>query len=245
VVVTNRIRAVVFDYGHTLARYDLGTWDSRLRQGLERVHTALAEVEDLPPLEEFTAAAIEQIRGPNKDTAVYPLERRLHDLMERLGLDSEILVGRLSEILLSPVLEIGKPDRDAHEVLQTLKERGMQLGLISNCPWCSPSRIWREEIRSFGLDRYLDSMIFCTEFGVRKPDPRIFQASLDELGVAAEAAMFVGDDQRWDVEGGNLAGMTTVWYNVRHEDPDPDLAPPDYTIYELRHLLDLPPLRRS
>ena len=49
-----RVEAVVFDYGHTLARYELGTWDSRLRQGLERVHTAFAEIDGLPPLDEFT-----------------------------------------------------------------------------------------------------------------------------------------------------------------------------------------------
>ena len=243
--MSTRAEAVLFDYGHTLARYELGDWDSRLRQGLGRIHAELARMGALPPLDEFTEVGVEEIKGRAKDTAVYPLEDRLRDLMRRLGLQSSIPMLDLAGILMSPVLEIGVPDPDAHVVLTTLKDRGLRLGLVSNCPWCSPSSLWREEMHSFGFDAYLDCIQFCTEVGVRKPDPRAFRMCLDQLGTAPERAVYVGDYQPWDVVGAKEAGLVAVWRNVRNEELDPDLAAPDYTIHRLLELLDLPPLRPS
>jgi HAD superfamily hydrolase (TIGR01509 family) len=236
------IEAVIFDYGHTLARYEIGTWEDRLRQGLERVHAALAAKESVPPLEEYLEVALSEINVPRRDHSVYPLATRFERINARLGLDSAISVGEMELILMSPVLEIGEVDQDAHHVLQTLRERGYKLGLISNCPYGSCSAMWREEMHGFGLDEYLDSVIFCDEVGVRKPDPAIFELSLQQLGVKAANAMYVGDYQPWDIEGGHGAGLATVWINIRHEDLDPALAAPDYTITRLSELLDLPPL---
>ena len=46
--------------------------------------------------------------------------------------------------------------------------------------------------------------------GVRKPDPLIFWLTLDELGVAPEHAVHVGDDPVLDVQGAKDAGMRAI-----------------------------------
>ena len=239
-----RIEAVIFDYGHTLARYDIGTWEDRLRQGLERVHAAIAaKVDDMPPLDEYIEVAMSEINIPRLDNSVLPLATRFARINERLGLDDAIPTEEQELILMSPVLEIARPDEDAVLVLSTLRARGFKLGLISNCPYGSCSSMWRKEMEGFGFDRYLDSILFCDEIGVRKPDPAIFQVSLERLGVAAANAIYVGDYQPWDIEGGHRAGLATVWINIRNEEVDPNLAAPDYTITRLSELLDLPVLQ--
>ena len=45
-----------------------------------------------------------------------------------------------------------------------------------------------------------------------KPSPKIFQLALDQLEVAAERAMFVGDRVDNDVIGASRLGMKTVLF---------------------------------
>ncbi|MEQ1787487.1 MAG: HAD family hydrolase [Acidimicrobiales bacterium] len=50
--------------------------------------------------------------------------------------------------------------------------------------------------------------------GVGKPDRRMFQATIDALGLAPERILHVGDSVHYDVDGGAAAGVLTV-----HMDP--------------------------
>lgn len=72
-----------------------------------------------------------------------------------------------------------------------------------------------------------------------KPNPAFFHALLQHLGVPAGQAVYVGDRQYEDVQGGCAAGMTTVWINRAGIEPDPALNPPDY---QIKNLLELPAL---
>ena len=46
--------------------------------------------------------------------------------------------------------------------------------------------------------------------GFEKPDPRIFQAALEPLGIAPEGVLYVGDIYEVDVVGARRAGMDVV-----------------------------------
>ena len=72
-----------------------------------------------------------------------------------------------------------------------------------------------------------------------KPNPAFFQALLQHLGVPARQAVYVGDRQYEDVQGGGTAGMTTVWINRAGLPIDPALRRPDHAI---KSLLELPAL---
>jgi putative hydrolase of the HAD superfamily len=50
--------------------------------------------------------------------------------------------------------------------------------------------------------------------GVEKPDPRIFEIALAELGIGPEQAVYVGDTCFFDVAGARAAGLVPV-----HVDP--------------------------
>jgi FMN phosphatase YigB (HAD superfamily) len=47
--------------------------------------------------------------------------------------------------------------------------------------------------------------------GCLKPDPRIFQSALDELGLTPAAAVFVGDSLPRDMAGARAIGMRHIW----------------------------------
>lgn len=56
-----------------------------------------------------------------------------------------------------------------------------------------------------------DSVILSGELGIQKPDPRIFQASLSQLGVEADEAIFI-DDREFYLEGAKKVGLSTIQY---------------------------------
>lgn len=64
-----------------------------------------------------------------------------------------------------------------------------------------------------GIGRYFRASISASEFGVAKPDPRIFHAAARHLSVEPAEVLHVGDDATLDAQGALGAGMQTVWIN--------------------------------
>jgi HAD superfamily hydrolase (TIGR01549 family) len=89
---------------------------------------------------------------------------------------------------------------DVLPVLADLRERGLKLGLVSNTGRDVDEFLAHHSLQ---IDVALSSRIH----GKVKPHPTIFQAVLDRLGVAAEAAAMVGDSPEDDLEGARGLGM--------------------------------------
>ena len=70
-----------------------------------------------------------------------------------------------------------------------------------------------------------------------KPDRRLFDAVVNQLGVHPSECAYVGDRQFEDVMGSRSVGMTAIWINRAGSPADPDLPTPDA---EIRDLLELP-----
>ncbi len=64
-----------------------------------------------------------------------------------------------------------------------------------------------------GLGPFFVDSVSASEFGVAKPDPRIFHAAAGLAGVSSAEVLHVGDDAALDVIGALGAGMQTVWVN--------------------------------
>ncbi len=90
-------------------------------------------------------------------------------------------------------------------VLRELTSAGLRLGLISNSHRCLDSFQSHFELREF-----VSAAVSSANHGFMKPHPSIFQAALDQLGVAAADAVMVGDNVSQDVEGALRAGMRAV-----------------------------------
>jgi FMN hydrolase / 5-amino-6-(5-phospho-D-ribitylamino)uracil phosphatase len=74
------------------------------------------------------------------------------------------------------------------------------------------------DVHLVGIGEHFQAAFSAQEFGVGKPDPRIFHAAAAAAGVQAHEVLHVGDDAEMDVLGGLNAGMQTVWVNrVRRE----------------------------
>jgi putative hydrolase of the HAD superfamily len=102
-----------------------------------------------------------------------------------------------------------------HALLESLRARGLKLGLVSNA--FDPGWLLHRDLEQMGLAQRLDFSVFSSEVGTRKPHPAIFERALEALGVEPENALFVGDRLYEDIRGAGELGMTTVqalWFRV-------------------------------
>ena len=89
------------------------------------------------------------------------------------------------------------------EVLEYFKNKGFKIGVISDT---SPSLQY--SLEQLGVAKYFDCFIASSLVGVGKPNPRIFNAALDSVGVKAEESLYV-DDYKPEADGARKQGFTS------------------------------------
>ncbi len=97
----------------------------------------------------------------------------------------------------------------------------------------------RGELHKVGLLGYFEPLIVSGDHGFRKPDQRLFHLALDGVGVAAEHALYVGNDMYHDIFGARRAGMKTVLFDSDQGAKEYRDCVPDYTITDIRDLLTI------
>ena len=117
------------------------------------------------------------------------------------------------------------------ETLAALHGR-YRLGLVS-VTGVSAGRLMRGILEKQGVLAYFEALAFSDEVGYVKPDPRLFMAALEALGVEPGKAVHVGDSVKSDVLGAKYAGMKTVWLKTRDQAM---VAEPDRIITSLTQL---------
>lgn len=100
-------------------------------------------------------------------------------------------------------------------VLNTLRRRGLRVGLISNL--ASP---YRQVCTNLGLDQWIDASVFSCDLGIVKPQPAIYQHALQELGVAADQTLMVGNGLKSDVQGPSACGIRALLLDRRNQSRD-------------------------
>jgi putative hydrolase of the HAD superfamily len=97
------------------------------------------------------------------------------------------------------------------ETLTTLKTRGFKLGIVTN----GHSFQQQTKIDVLGIRGLFDTILVSAEVNIRKPNPKIYQLTLQNLQLEAKDVLMVGDHVFNDVLGARGAGLTGVW--LRHE----------------------------
>lgn len=193
------MRAVLFDAGNTLVFLDY----ARLAEGVGGALGVPLSADGLSTHAAAATQAMELATGTDQDRATAYLET--------LFLLGGVPAARLGEVRNC----LGRMHQERHlwcavaersaESLARLRAAGLRLGVVSN----SDGRV-EEALEAAGLRHYFDVVIDSAVVGVEKPDPRIFQAALDRLGVVPEEALYVGDLYQVDVVGARAAGMEAV-----------------------------------
>lgn len=95
------------------------------------------------------------------------------------------------------------------------------------------------DLERIGLRAHFDHHISARDTGTPKPDPRIFLAAAERLGMTPAQILHVGDDPELDVVGAREAGLRTAWINrAGHPWPGALGRPPDLDLRDLGALAD-------
>ena len=128
---------------------------------------------------------------------------------------------------------------EVNSVLTSLGTR-YEIALITNTQGQKATGTHRISIYP-ELEKFFKVIIVAGEGGVPpKPAPEPFRLCLDQLGISAAEAVYIGDDWRIDVCGARDAGMHAVWlkhHTVQRNWPEADGSVP--VITSLEELLDL------
>jgi putative hydrolase of the HAD superfamily len=187
---------------------------------------------------EWVATAIDRQTG-----AWTSLDHGVRTICATLGLDEpdEELLAQALAPRAEMYARMFHPRPGAIETLRILKERGYPVALVSMCASDIPE-IWRAS----PLAAFVDIEIFSSETGLRKPDPAIYLAACDGLGVRPDVCLYCGDGAYGELSGAEAVGMTA--YLIRDPDLPPEEAlrpePEDWggpAVDDLRELLPLLP----
>lgn len=105
------------------------------------------------------------------------------------------------------------PYAGAIETLAAFRARGVRMALITN----GEARNQRRSVVQHQLEQYFDCIVIEGEFGVGKPDERVFRHALSAVACAAEDAWMVGDSLEADIATAHRLGMHTVWVDEAGE----------------------------
>jgi putative hydrolase of the HAD superfamily len=136
------------------------------------------------------------------------------------------------------------PREDVRDTVIELSRRGYLLGIIANT--ITETEI-PDYLESEGLTGYFKTVILSSKVGIRKPNPEIYWEAARRIGIEPAKCVYVGDNPVRDVEGTRKAGygMFILFYEpaTQAKEPPTQDAKPDYTIREMKELLDIFPAR--
>ncbi len=173
---------------------------------------------------------------------------QVHHFLEALGSEpfDEPAMNALEQAYATVAVDIlPEVNPGAAELIPDLKRRGYLLGLVSNTGR-TPGYALRMILERLGLLQFFDATVFSNEHGECKPQPSIFNALRQSLGVEFDEMLFVGDNLYADVYGAQKCGMkgvhfvpsqrgTAVAPPVDHD----HVIKPAGTIHDLRELVPL------
>lgn len=167
---------------------------------------------DLPDIEKAFQAGHEFFEGQWDHRRACTMQEHVRVLASSLQLDLpdddlESITDYFETVLLEhpPVLI-----ENAAESIQFAASRA-KIGLICDTGY-TPGRTLRKILERHDLRRYFHAFSFSNETGVLKPNPVSFKTILDEVGVAPEDSVHIGDLEDSDIAGAKRVGMRAIKY---------------------------------
>lgn len=232
------VDAVLFDYGRTLVTFSYPR--GRLLEVIERFRpeieaaTGVAAPDAEKIMEDVLLPLEAVIENPDEEEVRYLDIYR--DAWMRAGMN-------LPPDLLYDILdaeqqvwdEVAQVDPEAPRVLEWLRRRGIKRALCSNAPF--PPEMMERQVERNGIAALVDAVVFSSRVERRKPAPEVYRTTLEELGVAADHALFVGDRAREDYDGPVAVGMRAVICTAHAAEPPRDGIPTIASLAELPGVL--------
>ena len=160
-------------------------------------------------------------------------DKRSRLFLQLLGIDEKYTT-RITELYVRDYPTVKAHVDGAIPVVRELS-RKFKLGVVSN----GFTDVQYRKLEAMGLRDLFSCIVLSEEFGIRKPDSRIFQRAALLLHVALAECLYVGDSYVNDVVGAKAAGMQACWLNRESLKMPDENVKPDFIIHRFEELLGL------
>ncbi len=151
-----------------------------------------------------------------------------------MGIDNPPLAAEIAQAYIDLRDATVRPFDGVMDALRSFRDRGLRLALITN----GNAAFQRSKIDKFGLARFFDCILIEGEFGVGKPDERVYRHVLDQLQVIPQETWMVGDHLEFDVSAPQRLGIYSIWVDVAGSGlPESSPVRPDRIIRTLSELI--------
>ncbi len=252
-LVGHGIRCLLFDLGDTLwYRENQDTWDrlegASNQRAVDLLHqhidpSLLPQIDDRSLGRRLRLAFDAQIRDAIRNAPLLEPDPLLAAscALQAWGI-SEVdrtLCSRLFEALRVRILHSRPLFSDAISTLTVLRQRGYQLGIVTNRLWGGEHFL--EDLRLVGLLDFFEMkhIAISGDLGIRKPNPQIFLHTLNALQATPQETAMIGDSLSADVLGAQPLGIYAIWkpkpwlsqWAIQHtgQKPEQDSSPHQFT----------------
>ena len=135
--------------------------------------------------------------------------------LEKLSVNKPDLVAEIADMYRTERDASLKPFPGTLDAINSFIDEGIKLALITN----GAADTQRAKVERFDLEPLFDCIVIEGEFGVGKPDERVFKHALDALDASPSDAWMVGDNIEHDVGGAQALGIHGVWIDNQGAGP--------------------------
>ncbi|MAT99661.1 MAG: hypothetical protein CL608_21170 [Anaerolineaceae bacterium] len=237
------IETVIFDLGGTLIEYagEYEQWPELETPGFAAAYDVLSQNgRTLPSFETFRQAGFTHLPRMWRAATRKEANLQVHALIGEALAELEVNSFANGD-LLAAARAYGRAIQQqawlidgALATVTAVKSAGYKVGLVSNTMF--PGEMHQEDMDRFGLLDHFDATLFSADVNKWKPNADPFLHVLEELGMRAETAVYVGDDPASDMVGGRAAGLRTIYFPSSQRFAKPDGVQPDGEISSLAEL---------
>ena len=209
-------RVVFFDMGNTLLYFhEHSEYEEQMEEmGIENLHQYLLEFFPEMTLEELVEGFIKPWYSAMEQRPKNKMEPMIDELLNTFVSKYDGYLGypaciNAMRAYYQPMMSLIEVEKEAYDVLKTLKDHGYQIAVIANTPYFAD--LMQECFEFMGLGDCIDKYFFSYDLGVRKPSQEIFEYALRRMGVFANEAIMVGDSLYHDMAPAHLVGMDCIW----------------------------------
>lgn len=223
------IKAISFDADGTLWDFEKVMRHSLhyVLNELERIDAITAAMLSIERMIEIRERVAMELKGKVTNLEHVRLEAFKQTLKE-VGRHNDALATHLNQVYLRHRFEDIELFNDVLPSLKALREK-YALGILSN---------GNSYPEGCGLESMFQFVVFSQDYGVEKPDPKIFQIAIEKAGCSKQELLHVGDSLENDIKGALNSGIQCVWLNRKCLKKNLELKI-DYEISSLLELLEI------
>lgn len=224
-----KYKFLLFDLDHTLLDFDAAE-DIALSQLLkeEGVEDIQAYKDYYVPMNKALWKDLEQ----KKITKSELINTRFTKLFAHFGVEKDgAYLAELYQFFLS---KQGQTFPGVEDLLKKLISKGYDLYAATN----GITYIQTGRLEQSGIAPYFKEIFISEQLHTQKPDAEFYEKIGARIpNFDKNQTLMIGDSLSADIQGGNNAGIDTIWYNPHHLE-NKSLAHPTYEVHSYKDLLN-------